>query len=74
MSKSKFGFDKVEVVTAPVLRQRIKYLEKAIESGRWDRNPEKRFNAQKVAAYYRWQLTHDPRFSTKRKSSAKKAA
>lgn len=78
MAKSKFGFAKVEEITAAVLRERIKYLEAAIDDGKWDRDPEKRFNAQKVAAYYRWQLKHDDRFQkkskAKKKTSAKKAA
>lgn len=56
--KSVFGFAKVDVVTKAVLKERIKFLESGLDSGKWDRNPDKRFNAMKTAAYYRWQLAH----------------
>lgn len=69
-TKSKFGFAKVETVTAAVLRSRIKHLEKCIADGKW--NADKTFAAGKVAAYYRWQLTHDERFVGKKKGKAKK--
>lgn len=67
--KSIYGFKKVEKVTKAVLRERITMLTKAIEDGKWDKNPDKRFGAIKLAAYYRWQLAH---FDEKKAKPAKK--
>ena len=56
----KIGFPKrVDRLTKSICKQRIKILKKGIESGKYDRSPEKLHFAKYYLAKYKWLLNSD---------------